>query len=94
MFHNLLTDAGHSVIDMIIEEVMGMEEILQNRLFTGREEKDLSDQIDGKKYLVDNLNVDTNKVGYTVGHTADLLLMGMLVTPGEFKAEAAFTISD
>jgi hypothetical protein len=29
-----------------------------------------------------------------VGHTADLLLMGMLVTPGEFKAEAAFTISD
>jgi dipeptidyl aminopeptidase/acylaminoacyl peptidase len=41
---------------------MVMEEILEP-VFTVYGRKDLSDPNRWKKYLVDNLNVDTNKVG-------------------------------
>ena len=51
---------------------------------------DLSDQLDGKKYLVDNLGIDANRVGiYGGSYGGFITLMALLTKPNEFKAGAA-----
>ena len=52
--------------------------------------KDLSDQLDGKKYLVDNYGIDANRVGiYGGSYGGFITLMAMLTEPKEFKSGAA-----
>jgi hypothetical protein len=59
MFHNLLVDLGYTVLDIDYREVMDTDVILEQNLpFMGG--KDLTDQIDGKKYLVENHGIDAS----------------------------------
>ena len=90
MFHNLLTDAGYTVLDIDYRGSDGYGRDFRTGIYRFMGGKDLSDQIDGKKYLVDNLNIDTNRVGiYGGSYGGFITLMGMLTTPGEFKSGAA-----
>ena len=52
--------------------------------------KDLSDQIDGKRYLIEKQGIDENKVGiYGGSYGGFITLMALLKHPGEFACGAA-----
>jgi dipeptidyl aminopeptidase/acylaminoacyl peptidase len=52
--------------------------------------KDLSDQIDGRQYLIDSLGIDPNRVGmYGGSYGGFITLMALLTEPGSFQAGAA-----
>ena len=45
--------------------------VISERIYRHMGGKDLSDQLDGKKYLVQNLGIDANRVGILVVRMAD-----------------------
>ncbi|TDW44110.1 dipeptidyl aminopeptidase/acylaminoacyl peptidase [Flavobacterium sp. 270] len=90
MFHNLLTDLGYTVLDIDYRGSDGYGRDFRTGIYRFMGGKDLSDHIDGKKYLVDNLGIDANRVGiYGGSYGGFITLMGMLTTPGEFASGAA-----
>lgn len=90
MFHNLLTDLGYTVLDIDYRASDGYGRDFRTGIYRHMGGLDLSDQLDGKKYLVENLEIDANKVGiYGGSYGGFITLMGLLTKPGEFKAGAA-----
>ena len=90
MFHNLLVEQGYTVLDIDYRASKGYGRDFRTAIYRHMGGKDLSDQIDGKKYLVDSLGLDPNRVGiYGGSYGGFITLMALLTTPGEFKAGAA-----
>ena len=90
MFHNLLTDLGYTVLDIDYRASDGYGRDFRTGIYRHMGGKDLSDQLDGKKYLVQNLGIDTDRVGiYGGSYGGFITLMALLTKPGEFKAGAA-----
>ncbi|KUJ60068.1 peptidase S9 [Flavobacteriaceae bacterium CRH] len=90
MFHNLLTDLGYTVLDIDYRGSDGYGRDFRTGIYRFMGGKDLSDQIDGKKYLVEKYGIDSNRVGiYGGSYGGFITLMGMLTTPGEFASGAA-----
>ncbi|WP_413998157.1 prolyl oligopeptidase family serine peptidase [Flavobacterium sp. W1B] len=90
MFHNLLTDLGYTVLDIDYRGSDGYGRDFRTGIYRFMGGKDLTDQIDGKNYLVDNLGIDANRVGiYGGSYGGFITLMGMLTTPKEFVSGAA-----
>ncbi|MBP4139941.1 S9 family peptidase [Flavobacterium geliluteum] len=90
MFHNLLTDLGYTVLDIDYRGSDGYGRDFRTGIYRFMGGKDLSDQIDGKKYLVDKYGIDADRVGiYGGSYGGFITLMGMLTSPGEFKSGAA-----
>jgi dipeptidyl aminopeptidase/acylaminoacyl peptidase len=90
MFHNMLADLGYTVLDIDYRGSDGYGRDVRTGIYRFMGGKDLSDQIDGKKYLVDNYGIDANRVGiYGGSYGGFITLMGMLTTPGEFASGAA-----
>jgi dipeptidyl aminopeptidase/acylaminoacyl peptidase len=61
MFHNLLTDLGYTVLDIDYRGSDGYGRDFRTGIYRFMGGKDLSDQIDGKKYLVENLGINPEK---------------------------------
>lgn len=90
MFHNLLTDLGYTVLDIDYRGSDGYGRDFRTGIYRFMGGKDLSDHLDGKKYLINNLGIDPNRVGiYGGSYGGFITLMGMLTTPGEFASGAA-----
>ena len=90
MFHNMLTDLGYTVLDIDYRGSDGYGRDVRTGIYRFMGGKDLSDQIDGKKFLVQNCGVDVNRVGiYGGSYGGFITLMGMLTTPKEFASGAA-----
>ena len=90
MFHNLLTDLGYTVMDIDYRASDGYGRDFRTGIYRFMGGKDLSDQIDGKNYLVKNLGIDASRVGiYGGSYGGFITLMGMLTTPKEFASGAA-----
>jgi dipeptidyl aminopeptidase/acylaminoacyl peptidase len=90
MFHNMLADLGYTVLDIDYRGSDGYGRYVRTGIYRFMGGKDLSDQIDGKKFLVQNYGVDENRVGiYGGSYGGFITLMGMLTTPKEFAAGAA-----
>ncbi|MEC5166849.1 dipeptidyl aminopeptidase/acylaminoacyl peptidase [Flavobacterium sp. PL11] len=90
MFHNLLTDLGYTVLDIDYRASDGYGRDFRTGIYRFMGGKDLTDQIDGKNYLVKNLGIDTNRVGiYGGSYGGFITLMGMLTAPKEFASGAA-----
>ena len=90
MFHNLLSDLGYTVLDIDYRGSDGYGRNVRTGIYRYMGGLDLSDQLDGKKYLVENLGIDANRVGiYGGSYGGFITLMALLTQPNEFKAGAA-----
>ncbi|MBE8728335.1 S9 family peptidase [Flavobacterium hungaricum] len=90
MFHNLLTDLGYTVLDIDYRGSDGYGRDFRTGIYRFMGGKDLSDHLDGKKYLVEKYGIDADRVGiYGGSYGGFITLMGMLTAPGEFKSGAA-----
>lgn len=90
MFHNLLVDNGYTVLDIDYRASSGYGRDWRTGIYRYMGGKDLSDQIDGVKYLVQELGVDKNKIGiYGGSYGGFITLMALFNHPGTFKSGAA-----
>ncbi|WP_291105083.1 MULTISPECIES: S9 family peptidase [unclassified Flavobacterium] len=90
MFNNLLADLGYTILDIDYRASDGYGRDFRTGIYRFMGGKDLSDQIDGKKYLVDNYGIDANRVGiYGGSYGGFITLMAMLTAPKEFASGAA-----
>lgn len=90
MFHNLLTDLGYTVIDIDYRGSAGYGRDWRTGIYRHMGGKDLSDQVDGVQYLIENLDIDPEKVGiYGGSYGGFITLMAMFTEAETFKAGAA-----
>jgi dipeptidyl aminopeptidase/acylaminoacyl peptidase len=90
MFHNLLTDLGYTVIDIDYRGSAGYGRDWRTGIYRHMGGKDLSDQVDGVEYLVENHGINPEKVGiYGGSYGGFITLMGMFTEPETFQAGAA-----
>lgn len=90
MFHNLLTDLGYTVLDIDYRGSAGYGRDWRTAIYRHMGGKDLSDQVDGAKYLVDNYGVNPEKIGiYGGSYGGFITLMALFNAPESFKSGAA-----
>jgi dipeptidyl aminopeptidase/acylaminoacyl peptidase len=90
MFHNLLTDNGFTVIDIDYRASDGYGRDWRTGIYRFMGGKDLDDQVDGAKHLVEELGIDSKKIGiYGGSYGGFITLMGLFTKPGVFKSGAA-----
>jgi len=90
MFHNLLTDLGYTVLDIDYRGSAGYGRDWRTGIYRHMGGKDLSDHIDGAKYLVENYGINKEKIGiYGGSYGGFITLMAMFNAPEIFKAGAA-----
>ncbi len=90
MFHNLLCDNGYTVLDIDYRASEGYGRDWRTAIYRFMGGKDLDDQVDGAKYLVEKHGVNPDKIGiYGGSYGGFITLMAMFTKPGVFKAGAA-----
>lgn len=90
MFNNMLTDLGYTVIDIDYRASSGYGRDWRTGIYRHMGGKDLSDQVDGVNYLIENHGVNPNKVGiYGGSYGGFITLMALFNEPEIFKAGAA-----
>jgi dipeptidyl aminopeptidase/acylaminoacyl peptidase len=90
MFHNLLVDNGYTVLDIDYRGSAGYGRDWRTGIYRHMGGKDLSDQVDGAKFLVEEYNIDPDKIGiYGGSYGGFITLMGLFNYPGTFTSGAA-----
>lgn len=90
MFHNLLSDNGYYVLDMDYRASAGYGRDWRTGIYRHMGGKDLSDHIDGTKYLIEEFGVDPRRIGiYGGSYGGFITLMALFTSPGTFAAGAA-----
>lgn len=90
MFHNLLADNGYYVLDMDYRASAGYGRDWRTGIYRHMGGKDLSDNIDGAKYLTEKWGVDPKHIGiYGGSYGGFITLMALFTSPGTFAAGAA-----
>ena len=90
MFNNMLTDLGYTVIDIDYRASSGYGRDWRTGIYRHMGGKDLSDQVDGVKYLIENHGINPEKVGiYGGSYGGFITLMALFNEPETFKAGAA-----
>jgi dipeptidyl aminopeptidase/acylaminoacyl peptidase len=89
MFNNLLADNGYTVLDMDYRGSAGYGRNWRTGIYRHMGGKDLSDQVDGVKWLVQHEGVDPAHVGiYGGSYGGFITLMALFTEPGVFAAGA------
>jgi len=90
MFHNLLVDNGYTVLDIDYRASSGYGRDWRTGIYRHMGGKDLSDQVDGAKYLVDSHGINKDKIGiYGGSYGGFITLMALFTEPEVFAAGAA-----
>ncbi|MFC2121978.1 S9 family peptidase, partial [Bacteroidota bacterium] len=90
MFHNFLVDNGYTVLDIDYRGSAGYGRDCRTGIYRHMGGKDLSDQVDGVKMLVDKYDVDPEKIGlYGGSYGGFITLMALFTEPDVFKSGAA-----
>jgi dipeptidyl aminopeptidase/acylaminoacyl peptidase len=90
MFNNMLADNGYTVIDIDYTASSGYGRAHRTGIYRDMGGKDLTDQVDGVKMLVEKYNVNPKHVGlYGGSYGGFITLMGLLKEPEVFTAGAA-----
>ena len=90
MFHNLLVDKGYTVLDMDYRASAGYGRDWRTGIYRFMGGKDLEDNVDGAKWLVEKHGINAKRIGvYGGSYGGFITLMGMFTTPDVFAAGAA-----
>ncbi|WP_143961403.1 S9 family peptidase [Litoribacter populi] len=90
MFHNLLTDLGYTVLDIDYRGSAGYGRDWRTSIYRHMGGKDLSDHVDGAKFLADQHGVDPERMGiYGGSYGGFITLMALFNEPEYFHAGAA-----
>ncbi len=90
MFNNLLTDKGYTVIDIDYRGSSGYGRDWRTGIYRFMGGKDLDDEVDAAKYLVNELGIDSTRIGmYGGSYGGFMTLMAMFTAPDVIKAGAA-----
>ncbi|MFZ5999917.1 MAG: prolyl oligopeptidase family serine peptidase [Bacteroidota bacterium] len=90
MFHNLLADKGYTVLDMDYRASAGYGRDWRTGIYRFMGGKDLTDNVDGAKWLAEKHGVNPKRIGiYGGSYGGFITLMGMFTTPDVFAAGAA-----
>lgn len=90
MFHNLLTDLGYTVLDIDYRASAGYGRDWRTGIYRHMGGKDLSDQVDGAKFLIAKHGVDAGKIGIYGGSYGGFITLMALFNHGDlFKSGAA-----
>ncbi|MBK7869358.1 MAG: S9 family peptidase [Saprospiraceae bacterium] len=89
MFHNLLADNGYTVLDIDYRASDGYGRDWRTAIYRYMGGRDLQDQVDGAKFLVNNYNIGKDKIGiYGGSYGGFITLMALFNSPGTFKSGA------
>lgn len=90
LFHNLLADKGYTVLDMDYRASAGYGRDWRTGIYRFMGGKDLTDHVDGAKWLVEKHGIDPKRIGiYGGSYGGFITLMAMFTTPDVFAAGAA-----
>ncbi len=90
MFNNFLADNGYTVLDIDYRASAGYGKKWRTDIYRDMGGKDLYDNVDGAKYLVETRNIDPDRIGiYGGSYGGFITLMAMFKEPGVFAAGAA-----
>ena len=90
MFHNLLADNGYTVLAADFRASEGYGRDWRTAIYRHMGGRDLEDQVDGAKYLVEEQGIDKDRIGiYGGSYGGFITLMAMFKTPETFKSGAA-----
>ena len=90
MFHNFLADNGYTVLAIDYRASQGYGRDWRTAIYRHMGGKDMEDQIDGAKYLVEQQGVDKNRLGiYGGSYGGFMTLMCMFTSPDTFNSGAA-----
>jgi dipeptidyl aminopeptidase/acylaminoacyl peptidase len=90
MFNNLLADNGYTVMDIDYRGSAGYGSDWRTGIYRHMGGKDLTDQVDAARYMVDSLGVDAKKIGlYGGSYGGFITLMALFTAPDVFAAGAA-----
>ncbi|MFT5164249.1 MAG: dipeptidyl aminopeptidase/acylaminoacyl peptidase [Alteromonadaceae bacterium] len=93
MFNSLLTQQGYVVIDMDYRASKGYGRDWRTWIYRNMGTPEVQDLKDGVEWMVNNANVDRNKVGlYGGSYGGFLTLMSLFKAPDVFKAGAAIRL--
>jgi len=90
MFHNFLADNGYTVLDIDYRGSAGYGRDWRTAIYRHMGGKDLSDQVDGAKYLIEQAGIDPEKIGiYGGSYGGFITLMALFTTSDVFRCGAA-----
>ncbi|HEX5652453.1 MAG TPA: alpha/beta fold hydrolase [Chitinophagaceae bacterium] len=90
MFNNLLADQGYYVMDIDYRGSAGYGRDWRTGIYRHMGGKDLSDHVDGVKWMVQQYGINPKNVGlYGGSYGGFIALMGMFTEPSVFAAGAA-----
>jgi dipeptidyl aminopeptidase/acylaminoacyl peptidase len=90
LFHRMLTDEGFTVLDLDYRGSAGYGRDWRTGIYRHMGGKDLSDQIDGARFLVKEKSVDSARIGiYGGSYGGFITLMALCTKPGIFACGAA-----
>jgi dipeptidyl aminopeptidase/acylaminoacyl peptidase len=90
MFHHFLMEHGYFVLDIDYRGSAGYGRDWRTAIYRNMGGKDLSDQVDGARFLVEKYRVDPKRIGiYGGSYGGFITLMAMFKTPDVFAAGAA-----
>jgi|LauGreSBDMM110SN_4_FD.fasta_scaffold12677_1 dipeptidyl aminopeptidase/acylaminoacyl peptidase len=89
-FHNLLTDLGYTVLDIDYRGSAGYGRDWRTGIYRHMGGKDLSDQVDGAKFLIQQQGIETGRIGiYGGSYGGFITLMGLFNHGDVFTSGAA-----
>lgn len=90
MFHNILADNGYTVLDIDYRGSAGYGRDWRTGIYRHMGGKDLTDQVDGAKHLIEKYGIDAGKIGiYGGSYGGFITIMAMCKEAETFAAGAA-----
>jgi dipeptidyl aminopeptidase/acylaminoacyl peptidase len=90
MFHNFLVDKGYTVLDIDYRGSAGYGREWRTGIYRHMGGKDLSDHVDGARFLIEEHGINSDKIGiYGGSYGGFISIMAMFFNNDVFKAGAA-----